>query len=153
MALIDDGAMNVKGVACRRVVFEAVNSTVDGYDIDADIDGTRFDGFEEGAASWAAVEPLTGRLVERHVSTERSINGWPLVTTVESYEWEGSEARRHIEDYDTPKKAARGCMVAFAVLALLIGGATCALHVAFNRPRSQSLASVISVMQNDDADI
>jgi hypothetical protein len=36
---------------------------------------------------------------------------------------------------------------------LLIGGATCALHVAFNRPRSQSLASVISVMQNDDADL
>ena len=153
VALIDDGALNVKGVACRRVVFEAVNSTVDGYDIDADIDGTRFDGFEEGAASWAAVEPLTGRLVERHVSTERSINGWPLVTTVESYEWSGKDARRHIEDYDTPKKAARGCMVAFAVLALLIGGATCALHVAFNRPRSQSLASVISVMQNDDADL
>ena len=39
VALIDDGAMNVKGVACRRVVFEAVNSTVDGYDIDADIHG------------------------------------------------------------------------------------------------------------------
>ena len=153
VALIDDGAMNVKGVACRRVVFEAVNSTVDGYDIDAEIDGTRFDGFEEGAASWAAVEPLTGRLVESRISTERSRNGWPLVTTVESYEWSGKDARRHIEDYDTPKKAARGCMVAFAVLALLIGGATCALHVAFNRPRSQSLASVISVMQNDDADL
>jgi len=134
-------------------VFEATNSTVDGYDIDADIDGTRFDGFEEGAASWAAVEPLTGRLVESRISTERSRNGWPLVTTVESYEWSGKDARRHIEDYDTPKKAARGCMVAFAVLALLIGGATCALHVAFNRPRSQSLASVISVMQNDDADL
>ena len=44
-------------------------------------------------------------------------------------------------------------MVAFAVLALLIGGATCALHVAFNPPPSQSLASVISVMQNDDADL
>ncbi len=153
VALVDDGAMNVKGVACRRVVFEATNSTVDGYDIDADIDGTRFDGFEEGAASWAAVEPLTGRLVESQISTERSLNGWPLVTTVESYEWSGKDARRHIEDYDTPKKAARGCMVAFAVLALLIGGATCALHVAFNRPRSQSLASVISVMQNDDADL
>ena len=151
VALIDDGAMNVKGVACRRVVFEAVNSTVDGYDIDADIDG--FDGYAPSTPSWAAVESLTGRLVERHVSTERSINGWPLVTTVESTEWSGKDARRHIEDYDTPKKAARGCMVAFAVLALLIGGATCALHVAFNRPRSQSLASVISVMQNDDADL
>ena len=151
VALIDDGAMNVKGVACRRVVFEATNSTVDGYDIGADMDG--FDGYAPSTPSWAAVEPLTGRLVEQHISTERSRNGWPLVTTVESYEWSGKDARRHIQDYDTPKKAARGCMVAFAVLALLIGGATCALHVAFNRPRSQSLASVISVMQNDDADI
>ena len=151
VALIDDGAMNVKGVACRRVVFEAVNSTVDGYDIDADIDG--FGGYAPSTTSWAAVEPLTGRLVESQISTERSLKGWPLVTTVESYEWSGKDARRHIEDYDTPKKAARGCMVAFAVLALLIGGATCALHVAFNRPRSQSLASVISVMQNDDADL
>ena len=62
VGLIDDGAMNVKGVACRRVVFEAVNSTVDGYDIDADIDG--FGGYAPSrAASWAAVEPLTGRLV------------------------------------------------------------------------------------------
>jgi hypothetical protein len=151
VALIDDGSMNVKGVACRRVVFEATNSTVDGYDIGADIDG--FDGYAPSTPSWAAVEPLTGRLVEQHISTERSRNGWPLVTTVESYEWSGKDARRHIQDYDTPKKAARGCMVAFAVLALLIGGATCALHVAFNRPRSQSLASVISVMQNDDADL
>jgi len=151
VALTDDGSINVKGVACRRVVFEAVNSTVDGYDIDADIDG--FDGYAPAITSWAAVEPLTGRLVERHVSTERSRNGWPLVTTVESYEWSGKDAKQHIQDYDTPKKAARGCMVAFAVLALLIGGATCALHVAFNRPRSQSLASVISVMQNDDADL
>ena len=82
---------------------------------------------------------------ESHITYGTTRNGWPLVTTVESYEWEGKDARRHIEDYDTPKKAARGCMVAFAVLALLIGGATCALHVAFNRPRSQSLASVISV--------
>ena len=151
VALIDDGSINVKGVACRRVVFEKMNSTVDGYDIGADIDG--FDGYAPSTPSWAAVEPLTGRLVEQHISTERSINGWPLVTTVESYEWSGKDARRHIDAYDTPKKAARGCMVAFAVLALLIGGATCALHVAFNRPRSQSLASVISVMQNDDADI
>ncbi len=151
VALIDDGSMNVKGVACRRVMFEATNGTVDGYDIGADIDG--FDGYAPSTPSWAAVEPLTGRLVERHVSTERSRNGWPLVTTVESYEWSGKDAKQHIQDYDTPKKAARGCMVAFAVLALLIGGATCALHVAFNRPRSQSLASVISVMQNDDADL
>ena len=151
VALIDDGSMNVKGVACRRVVFEKMNSTVDGYDIGADIAG--FDGYAPSTPSWAAVEPLTGRLVEQHISTERSRNGWPLVTTVESYEWSGKDARRHIDAYDTPKKAARGCMVAFAVLALLIGGATCALHVAFNRPRSQSLASVISVMQNDDADI
>ena len=151
VALIDDGAMNVKGVACRRVVFEKMNSTVDGYDVDADVDG--FDGYAPSTPSWAAVEPLTGRLVEQHISTERSRNGWPLVTTVDSYEWPGKDARRHIDAYDTPKKAARGCMVAFAVLALLIGGATCALHVAFNRPRSQSLASVISVMQNDDADI
>ena len=151
VALIDDGSINVKGVACRRVVFEKMNSTVDGYDVDADIDG--FDGYAPSTPSWAAVEPLTGRLVEQHISTERSRNGWPLVTTVESYEWPGKDARRHIEAYDAPKKAARGCMVAFAVLALLIGGATCALHVAFNRPRSQSLASVISVMQNDDADI
>ena len=151
VAFIDDGSINVKGVACRRVVFEKMNSTVGGYDIDADIGG--FDGYAPSTPSWAAVEPLTGRLVERHVSTERSLNGWPLVTTVESYEWSGKDARQHIQDYDTPKKAARGCMVAFAVLALLIGGATCALHVAFNRPRSQSLASVISVMQNDDADI
>ena len=151
VALIDDGSINVKGVACRRVVFEATNSTVGGYDIGADIDG--FDGYAPSTTSWAAVEPLTGRLVERHVSTERSRNGWPLVTTVESYEWSGKDARQHIQDYDTPQKAARGCMVAFAVLALLIGGATCALHVALNRPRSQSLASVISVMQNDDADL
>jgi len=151
VALIDDGSINLKGVACRRVVFEATNSTVDGYDIGADMDG--FDGYAPSTPSWAAVEPLTGRLVERHVSTERSRNGWPLVTTSESYEWSGKDARRHIDAYDAPKKAARGCMVAFAVLALLIGGATCALHVAFNRPRSQSLASVISVMQNDDADL